>query len=545
MRRFMLSVPVLLVFVLTSLVFLAARAPRTWAAHWSPPRVVARGAGENEYGAAYGKGGWDILWYDDNREALVLTRRAGNGTPHSITLDRGDITQPTLLRLGNREVAAWVHNHNGFTDLMAANITASGAPRTFRLLSGVWPVEHPYLFAGRRGAADLVFSWQRYGNFDVFLLALRPGHTRASFIRRLTRSRIYAFYPRAVLDEGGAVDLLYLDSCCQARVWHVMLDRFGGDGRHLIAKTRLGSVGNPGGANSTPDQWAQDVLIDSTGHLTGAYAGDTGIWVFRALGVGISRILKLRLDPLSGTPDSLALVNGPRSDYLFWEQPFDLGTYLASQRFDATLTRAQAPERVVYEASAQTGIHTVRSGSSARVLWQAITPSLRSTFQTTTRTGTRQPDLAQRFGLGLGNPLEALAVLIVVATGVAIITTMGNILTIIGYGLAGLLVMRVLQHIVGRWTLFAVVLAAALALTFVTPGGPVLFLTTLPAMGFPVIPFGILACAAILVLLVWLGNVLFGRVEDLFRIALLTTAGIYFFAFVEAIVFVQQRLGYI
>lgn len=545
MRRFTLWIPVMLVFVLTSVVFLAARAPRTWAAHWSTPRLVARGSGQNEYGAVYGRYGWDVLWYDDDRQALVLTQQIGRGRKRSSTLDRGDITQPTLLDVDNHEVAAWVHNHNGSTDLMAANIAPHRVTRIFRLVGSAWPVEHPYLFAGPGGAADLVFSWQRYGSFDVFLLSLRPGHTRPSFVQRLTHSQIYAFYPRAVLDRAGSVAVLYLDACCQARIWHVMLDRYDTDGRLLGQGESLAALGGPGASNSTPTQWAGDIGIDSAGHIVGAYSGDAGVWVFRAAGAEVARISQRLLDPLAGTPASLALVAGPGIDYLLWEQPFDLGTCLTSQRFDATLGHAAPPERVVYESSAQTGVHAVRQGASVLALWQAITPGRHSTFETTTTTDTRQPDLAQRFGLGLGNPFEALAVLIVVATGVAVITTTGNILTIMGYGLAGMLMMRLLSRIPGRWTLFGVVLSATLVLTFVKPGGPILFLGTLPAMGFPAVPFGVLAGAAVLLLMLWLGDVVLGRVEDVFRIALLIAVGVYFFAFLEAIVFVQQRLGYI
>lgn len=545
MRRFALWIPLVLVLVLTSLVFLAARAPRTWAAHWSNPRVVATGAGQNEYGAAYDKGGWDILRYNDDPGDLILSLPTGKGPVRSLTLDRGDITQPTLLRLTTGEVAAWVHNHNGSTDLMAANIESDGSSRTFPLAGGKWPIEHPYLFAGPGGAADLVFSWQRYGNFDVFLLSLRPGRTRASFIRRLTHAGSYAFYPRAVVDRSGALDLLYLDACCRGHAWRVMLDRYDRTGLRLEKTQTLETLGSPGGSTSTPTQWAEDIRVDATGHVVGAYAADSGIQVFRSLGAGIERLQSLSLDPLPGTPASLALAVGPRVDYLFWEQPFDLGTYLTGRRFAPTLDRAQPPERVVYEASAQTGIHAVRRGSSVRVLWQAITPSLRSTFQTATSTSTRLPDLAQRLGLGLGNPLEALAVLVVVGTGVAIITTMGNVLTIIGYVLAALLVMRVLGRTPARWTIFSAVLTMALALTFVWPGGPILFLETLPQTGFPVVPFGMIAIGAVFLLLTWLGDLVLRGVEDLFRIALLTAAGVYFFAFLEALVFVQQRLGYI
>lgn len=537
MRRLAIWLPVVLVLAMTSAVFLAARAPRTWAAHWSVPNVVARGASEQEYGAADTSRGWDILWVNDDRQVLILTRA---GRQKSLVLDHGDVTQPALLRIGGRDVAAWVHNHNGSTDLMAAEVGPHGPGRVFELVGGPWPIEHPYLFPGPRGTIDLVFSWQRDGNFDAFLLSLHPRAERPVFLRRLTRARIYAFYPRAVLNRAGHIFLLYLDLCCRGHVWHVSLARYDSLGHRLGPVQTLTSLTGAG----SPGQWGEDLRLNPDGRVWGAYAGDAGIWVFRVADVTPLDVRKRLLDPLGGLPASLALALGPREDDLLWEQPFDLGTYLASQRFTSTLEES-APERVVYEAAAQTEIHAVWQRGKIHVLWQAITPSLRSTFETATSTGARHPDLAQRFGLGLGNPWEALAVLVVVAMGVAALTTTGNVLTILIFILVGLIVMRILARMPGRWMLFGIALAAVLGGTFVVPGGPILFLATLPAMGLPTVPFGVLAVGAVLALLLWLSDIALRRVEDLFRIGILVVAGVYFFAFLEAIVFVQQRLGYI
>ncbi|MDQ2745025.1 MAG: hypothetical protein M3Z66_22400, partial [Chloroflexota bacterium] len=169
----------------------------------------------------------------------------------------------------------------------------------------------------------------------------------------------------------------------------------------------------------------------------------------------------------------------------------------------------------------------------------------RSTFQTSVSVRRVVPSLAQRFGLGLANPWGTLGVLLIVAIGVAAITTMGNILTIFGYGLAGFVLLRVIPRSPVRWTIFALVLAAGLFLTFVSPGGPILFLGTMPSMGFPIAPFGLIAATAVLLLALWVGDIALRHVEDLYRVGALVALGVYFFAYVEAIVFVQQRLGYI
>jgi hypothetical protein len=88
-------------------------------------------------------------------------------------------------------------------------------------------------------------------------------------------------------------------------------------------------------------------------------------------------------------------------------------------------------------------------------------------------------------------------------------------------------------------------LAAALYLTFVRPGGPILFLDTLPNMGVTSTALGILTTAGAFLIMVWASATALKRLEDMFRAGIMATLGIYFFAYIEAVVFVQQRLGYI
>jgi hypothetical protein len=121
----------------------------------------------------------------------------------------------------------------------------------------------------------------------------------------------------------------------------------------------------------------------------------------------------------------------------------------------------------------------------------------------------------------------------------------GNILTVFAFGLVGLVLLRLLRPVPWRWPIFAVVLTALLYLTFVRPGGPILFLSTLPAMGFNPVPFGVIATLGVLATVLWCGDVVLRRVEDIYRAGILVVVGVYFFAFLEAIVFIQQRLEYI
>ena len=58
-------------------------------------------------------------------------------------------------------------------------------------------------------------------------------------------------------------------------------------------------------------------------------------------------------------------------------------------------------------------------------------------------------------------------------------------------------------------------------------------------------PFGFIAAAGALGFVTWVGGVGLRRIDDLYRAGIMAYLGVYFFAFLEAAVFIQQRLGYI
>lgn len=538
-RRLVVIIPVLGIFLATSVIFLAARAPQTWAPNWSGPTLIAGGSGESEYGAApRTRRGWDLLWVDADVQSVMLTRYGANPLP----LDHGDVSQPSLLREGRHDLGVWIHNRNGSTDLMLADTGPGRVAHVRRLISGAQPIEHPYLFAGR-DRANLVFSWQKYGNFDVYWLPLGPGGQPLAPPRRLTVSASYAFYPRAVGTADGGIALLHLESCCDAQGWKVEYDRFNRFGRHLGRTKTLTEIDDLP-STDIPSQWAEDLQVAAGGAIWGAFAGPTGAYVFEAGRTGQIQRGPVLMDRSDNAPESLAIV--PRDGgYLFWPESYDLGTYLVSVHFTRGLRLLGVPQRVVYESAAQTNPHAAVVGGKVTVMWQAIGGGLRSRFEDSSYRRAGQPDLAQRLGLGLGNPWEEAAILAVSAIGVATVTTVGNILTIFAFALAGLLVLRLLRPVPGRWVIYAALLSTSLFLTFVDPGGPILFLSTLPAMGLSAEPFGIVASLGALAFTGWTGLVALRRMEEPFRAGLMVVLGVYFFAFLEAMIFVQQRLGYI
>jgi hypothetical protein len=54
-----------------------------------------------------------------------------------------------------------------------------------------------------------------------------------------------------------------------------------------------------------------------------------------------------------------------------------------------------------------------------------------------------------------------------------------------------------------------------------------------------------MAFGAVLGFVIFVGEVPLRRIDDAYRAGLMAFFGMYFFAFVEAVVFIQQRLGYI
>jgi hypothetical protein len=546
-RRIFLLVPVLALFSASGIIFLAAHAPRTWASHWKSPVTIAHGAGAAEFGAAREPHGWDILWVNDNNASLVLSAAANNYRPQVV--DRGDVSEPSLLRVGHDEVAAWVHDTNGGSAVMAAEWSSGHAPHTFNVISGPQPTEHPYVFADGPRRFGVVFSSQGHGNFENYVAWVRPGVARATTPVRLDTAEYYSFYPRAASVGSGSFSVLYLDQCCHQQLWNVLLRTFNGAGRPTSRLHRLYQIVGYGNNQSIPNQWGEDIRSDSAGHVWGAFSGDTGIWLFEAAADG--SILKgpVLLDPQAGSPEAVDLeLTGTHpgdGGYLLWEQVYDLGSYVASQRFDAQLRPVGGPERVVYGSGSQTNPHAALVNGEPQAIWQTVSRGTGSSFDTTEyRTGV-SPTLAQRLGLGLGNPWAELAVLLVGALGVATLTTTMNIVLVIVIGFGGWLALRLLSRVRSRWVIYTCLLTLVLYYVFVTPGGPLFFLDTIPSLGLAAMPFGFIAAVGALGFVSWVGSVALKRIDDVYRAGIMAYLGVYFFAFLEAAVFIQQRLGYI
>lgn len=546
MRRLLLLVVVAAIFAATSVTFLAARAPRTWAARWSPPANLSRGAGQNEFAAVYRAGRWDLLWVDDIRQKLVLSRMVGGAGPSETTfLDRGDVVDPTMIRSGAVQMAAWIRNDNGRTSLMGALI--SGSIREFTIASGSPPIEHPYLFVGPRGTIGLVVSWQKTGNFDTYLMLFRPGSIRPEFVRRLVRAAVYSFYPRAVTDAAQHINLIHLENCCRGQFWNVVYDRFDAAGRQLSRSVYLDQILSFQTGRQIPSQWAEDLRVDARGNTWGAFAGDGGIWLFEANSQGRLIRKPYPVDDHEGIPGTASLVLGNSGGYLVWNQEYPLGAFIASRQFGPDGMPRGSMERVSYWGGLEVNPHAVLASGRLRIVWQSVTQGLMSDFLSTTRRSATTPTLAQRLGLGLGNPWGDVTILLIGAVMMAAIATTANILVVLALGFGGLCLMRLLGAARFRWAIYAVVLSGVLFLVFVMPGEPSVFLAlvTMPSIGLSAVPFGLMAVLGSFCVVSLVGHGALRQVDDVFRIGIMAFLGVYFFAFAEAAVFMQQQLGYI
>jgi hypothetical protein len=542
-RRLLQTVPVLALFFAAAIIVLAARAPRTWATHWTNPRAVSAAGGEYDYGAVRtSSGGWDLLWADGASQKLVFTVDRGGGRSYSVSVDSGDVSEPDLVKVGGREIGVWVRNENGRTLLMGAYLGPGPRVHLYQLLASTAPLEHPYLVRGLSGTAVVVFSWQLYGNYDVFLSPLGPGPLRI-IPRRITKAEYYSFYPRAIADAHGVIHMLHLESCCSQKTWQVVYDRYDLRGDHLGSTKTLSTLESL--PNATPAQWPEELAVDRAGNVWGAYAGDAGMYLFEASPNGMIRRPPIQMYAGDGRPNSLALVLGRTVGYLAWEQSYDLGTYIDTRRFEIKSGAPSATERAVYASGSQLQPHAFVEGDTATIMWEATDQSRNSTFQTSTYRSAGTPTLAQRIGLGLGNPWEEVAVLLLGSLGFATLTTTVNILWVLMLTLVGILTIRVFRWLPSKWLVYACVLACILFLVFVSPGAPILFLDTMPASGLAVMPFGLMAFIAVLAFVTFMAAVPLRRVDDAYRAGLMAFVGVYFFAFVEAVVFIQQRLGYI
>lgn len=545
-------IPLVVIPFLLALQFLSSYAPRDWSLHWLQPKTVISSTSSDDYSSVMTPQGYDLLWTSPaNRLYLSRLDHAGRRLGPDVAL-AGSSQSPTLGVSGSTVVAAWRQDVNGGSRLDAAVIQAGKAPRYLTLASGPWPLEHPLAFSDGPDVG-IVFSWQRTGPYNVFLSRVGPGHpsdTRAAPQRgtrarpvQLTHVSSYAFYPHAVLDAAGNIQIIYLQACCGGG-FRLVHDRFSLAGRPLGSERSLGVITSMGGGgqSGTPASWGLDVVAQGT-RVWVTWAGDQGLMDAAFDSRGRLVLPPTLAAPLQTTFHLAFTVAGGHRE-LVWEQPYELGVYLGTIPVGANgLPPAGAkPDRVAFESVSAALPQPLRLGGKPAVLYQA-NPSQTDVYRIeVSRFSPRvlaAPSVWAKLGLGLGSPVVNLAVLLVAALAFGVLITVANFLILIVLILAYFVIAR-LTPASWKWFVYTAVLIAALFLLFVRPGAPsppLLFVTALPYN------LGLLSIAGMAVFIIVLAWTILRRLDDVYRAAVMAFVAIYFIAFLEAITLVQGTVA--
>jgi hypothetical protein len=534
------AVPLVLIPLLLALQFLSTDAPRDWSLHWLPPQTVISSTSSDDYSSVMTPQGYDLLWTSrSNRLYLSRLDHAGRRLTPDVALASSS-QSPTLGVAGSIVVAAWRHDVNGGSRLDAAVIQAGKAPRYVTLASGPWTLEHPMAFSDG-GDVGVVFSWQRTGPYNVFLSRVGPHPLQAPV--QLTHVSSYAFYPHAVLDSAGTIQLVYMDACCGGG-FRLVHGSFSAAGRPLGFVGSLGVITSTGGAgqSGTPASWGLDVVTQGN-RVWVAWAGDQGLMDAAFDSRGHLVLPPTVAVPLATTYHLAFAVTGSHRE-LVWEQSYDLGVYLGTIPVDANgLPPAGAqPDRVAFESVSAGLPQALTLAGKPAILYQA-NPSQTDVYRIeVSRFSPRElapPSVWSRLGLGLANPAVNLVVLLVAALAFGILITVANFLILIVLVIAYLVIARLIPAR-WKWYGYLVVLTVGLFLLFVRPGvpsPPLLFMTALPYH------LGLISMAGMAIFIFVLAWTFLRRMDDVYRAALMAFGAIYFIAFLEAITLVQGTVA--
>lgn len=527
--------PLAAILVVCALVFLSGHATRDWSVHWASPRTVLTGMSNNPYAVTSTSSGQDVLWVDQNNRMRLSRLDASEKRLQPDVYLSGSPQALALARRGATDYAVWIQDAGNGSMLRFAEVRPGRAPLYRTPGTGRWLMEHPAAFVDG-GDVDVVFSWQRYSNFDVFLQRIRPGGMVLPPVR-LTHASSYAFNPHAAADASGNIHLLYMDACC-GQDYHMVDLYLAPDGRVLHRQivdtiTSLGGVGQ----NSTPNFWGLDVQPVGR-QVWAAWSSDPGI---RVAGWNGSHLALGPQVTASQQPEWLALaIHDPHRE-LIWQQPGNLGDVVATVQLDRQGRVAGPPDRVAFEGGADDTPIAVRTGREPGVFWQN-TPSDAPTRLEVSRFSPRAigpPSVWARLGLGLANPIGDLAILLVGALVIGLLITVANILIVLVLTGFYLVISRIVRAN-WRWYLYSVVLALALFALFVklqAPSPPVIFLANLS-----VLP-GLVATAGMLIFLLLLTLTLLRHMDDVMRAGVMAFVALYFIAFLEALSLVQSLIG--
>lgn len=533
-------VGIVLVLVVTlgcALVFLANNAPRDWSLHWYAAHAASVHTADADLAAVSVPGGWEAVWLSE-KESLVDGRFNAHGHLLSQTSIPGQPQNLTVAHTSSESVAAWRQDINGGSTLRIAVFPRGGGHIEREVVRAVWPLEHPYAFP-LGGEIGMVFSWQVHDVFNIYFTRISPTGRFTPPVP-LTNVPTYAFNPRAVAQGPNTFALLFMNSCCGQKEYHVTYRRFTAagtpvGGARVLDTFAIGSDTE----GSTPNRWGEDMRTDGTETWT-AWAGSGGLMV--AVLHGDTITVRPRVVVPFQTTDALALALVGSQRELVWDQAFPLGMYLATVSLSPTGTPLGEPDRVAFEAASDAYPQPVTLNGHPAVVWLASPTKSPYTLLETARftpTTITAPSVWQKLGLGLANPLLNLLVLIIGALAVGLLLAVVNILMVFALIAVYFVLSRLLANR-WKWVAYITTLAVGLYWLFATlnaPDPPIIFLTGLSGVT------ALVAIAGMVVVLVVLGLTILRRMEDFYRAALMAFVSLYFIAFLQALITVQGQIG--
>jgi hypothetical protein len=539
-----LSVAILILLPLSiGLYFLGTNAPRDWSLHWTQPTTVVAATSNGDFATVSTPRGLDVVW-ETPSGGLRLTRTDSNGrrAAPTIALRGAAASSPqsvTMARLGTSDVIFWRQDTSNQSVLHAAIVSPSGAVRYHTLAASTSPLEHPFAFPAN-GRVDVVFSWQR-GAYDVYLAGIKPDGTAQRPVR-LTHVPAYAFNPHAAVDSAHHIQLMYMQSCCEGNAMTMMRARYTLSGREIGTPQtleRLNSVSSGANSSSTPDRWGLDMRVVN-GRVMAVWIDDAGlrsaVWGSKgAAPLASTTVLLGAASPVV----ALASAGGHTTATLIAQT--DVASTLTSIELNERGQPLGTPDRVVYEGALDDQPEPAVLGGQPAVVWQAVQNGEVVAIESSrySPAALPAPTPEEQFGLGVTNPLGALAVLVFGGLGLAVLIAAANVLIILALVLIYIILFRTARG-TWKWYAFGITLAAFVYILLVpldAPSPPVLFLTSFVGAA------GVIAIGGACVFAVLLNRLLLRRLEDVYRAAVMSCTALFFLGFVQALVFVQGQLG--
>jgi hypothetical protein len=216
-----------------------------------------------------------------------------------------------------------------------------------------------------------------------------------------------------------------------------------------------------------------------------------------------------------------------------------LGSHVIGVGFDVSGRRVRR-ERVEYSSNGTAAFP--RAGTArgrVAVLWEKLANDRLSAMIEGSVYGPASPSLAARLGIGVGNVVGNLAMIVVGAVLLGALLTMGNLPTLLALILAWLPIGRFAPPGLRR-PLYLGLLSAVLVAVFAVPPSPPAFVLFMSGLGRLT---GWLAVAGAVFVSYWAGRRLFAHQEPLFRAAATGIVAFYFVAVIYAATVVQSELG--